>query len=297
MKLLQRTLPEHIEIRFEYTQGDYIVNVDPTRIQQVLTNLAVNARDAMPQGGILTIRLEQVTFTDSADAPLVNMPPGAWVRMTVADTGSGIPPNVLPHIFEPFFTTKAPVETGLGLSQVHGIVKAHAGHIDVTSTVGQGATFTIYWPLHTPEATISPAVPPAMLIQKGHGETLLLVEDDAIVRKAIAESLTALNYQVLETTNGQEALSIIKERRDTIAVVVSDVVMPKMGGVALYHALQQQDIDIPVILLTGHPLNGELATLHVEWMLKPPDLAALSANIARILQTKHSRSEESLSTD
>jgi len=291
VKLLQRTLPEHVEIRFEYQQDSYIVNVDPTRAQQVLTNLAVNARDAMPQGGVLSICLEQVTFANPADAPLVAMSPGAWVCVTVADTGTGIPPGVLPHIFEPFFTTKAPLGTGLGLSQVHGIVEAHAGHIDVKSTVGKGTTFTVYWPLHTPETDISPEIPPSVLVQNGHGETLLLVEDDTTVRKVIAESLTALDYQVLEATNGQEALSIIKEQRNTIALVVSDVVMPKMGGVALYHALQQQGIDIPVILLTGHPLNGELAALHVEWMLKPPDLAALSTNIARLLKRDHSASE------
>ena len=286
VKLLQHTLPEHIEIHFEYQHDSHVVNVDPTRAQQVLTNLAVNARDAMPQGGVLTIRLEQVTFTDPQDAPVLNMPPGTWIRMIVADTGIGIPPDVLPHIFEPFFTTKAPTGTGLGLSQVHGIVEAHEGYIDVVSTVGQGTIFSTYWPAHPSEIHIRPEIPAFVPEQQGHGQTLLLVEDDAIVRKAIAESLIALNYQVLEATNGQEALAIIKEQRDTIALVVSDVVMPKMGGVALYHALQQQGIDIPVILLTGHPLNGELATLHVEWMLKPPDLATLSENIARTLQQR-----------
>ncbi|MBN2393132.1 MAG: PAS domain S-box protein [Anaerolineae bacterium] len=297
VKLLQRTLPEHIEIRFEYTNDNYIVNVDPTRVQQVLTNLAVNARDAMPQGGILTICLEQITFADPADAPLMKVPPGGWVRMSVADTGTGIPPDILPHIFEPFFTTKAPLGTGLGLSQVHGIVEAHEGHIDVKSTVGKGATFIIYWPLHTPEADISPEIPSSVPVQNGHGETLLLVEDDTAVRMAIAESLIALDYQVLEATNGQEALSVIKEHRDTIALVVSDVVMPKMGGVALYHAIQEQGIDIPVILLTGHPLNGELAMLHVEWMLKPPDLAALSVIIAHLLKRGHSPSKVNPSED
>lgn len=293
VKLLQRTLPEHIEIRFESPHDSYIVNADPTRIQQVLTNLAVNARDAMAQGGVLTIRLEQVTFT----TPTATVPPGAWVRMTIADTGAGIPADILPRIFEPFFTTKAPLGTGLGLSQVRNIVEAHGGHIDVTSAVGQGTTFSIYWPLHTPEAEIEPEAPTTRIVEQGHRETLLLVEDDAVVRKAVAESLAAMNYQVLEATNGQEALDILQTRRNDIALILSDVIMPKMGGMALYHALEQQGIDIPMILLTGHPLNGELETLNTEWMLKPPDLADLSANIARMLRTGRSRSKESLSTD
>ena len=293
VKLLKRTLPEHIEIHFECTHDSYIVNVDPTRIQQVLTNLAVNARDAMSQGGVLTIRLEQMTFT----APTETVPAGAWVRMTVADTGTGIPADILSRIFEPFFTTKAPLGTGLGLSQVRGIVEAHGGHIDVTSTVGQGTAFHIYWPLHIAETEFRPETPIPLAVEQGHGETLLLVEDDAVVRKAVAESLAAMNYQVLEATNGQEALVILQAHRDAIALVVSDVVMPKMGGVALYHALQQQGIDIPMILLTGHPLSGELESLNVEWLLKPPDLAALSTNIARVLRTNRSHSEEKLSTD
>jgi len=297
VKLLQRTLPEHIEIRFECTHDSYIIDVDPTRIQQVLTNLAINARDAMSQGGILTIRLEQVTFTAPAEAPLPDVPPGAWVCMTVADTGTGIPADILSRIFEPFFTTKAPLGTGLGLSQVRGIVEAHGGHVDVTSAVGQGTAFNIYWPLYIPETEFKPETPIPLAVEQGHGETLLLVEDDAVVRKAMAESLAAMNYQVLEAINGQEALAILQTHLDTIALVVSDVVMPKMGGVALYHALQQQCIDIPMILLTGRPLNGELETLNVDWILKPPDLAALSANIAHILRTGHGHSEENLSTD
>lgn len=293
VKLLQRTLPEHIEIRFECTHDSYVVNVDPTRIQQVLTNLAVNARDAMPQGGVLTIRLEQVTFTTTTET----VPPGVWVRMTVADTGAGIPAYILPRIFEPFFTTKAPLGTGLGLSQVRSIVEVHGGHIDVTSTVGQGTAFTIYWPLHTPGTEFEPETPITLVVEPGHGETLLLVEDDAVVRKAIAESLAAMNYQVVEAINGQEALVILQTRRNDIALVVSDVVMPKMGGVALYHALQRQGIFIPLILLTGHPLTGEFEILNAEWMLKPPDLAALSASIARLLRTDHSPQKEDLSTD
>ena len=254
----------------------------------MLTNLAVNARDAMPQGGSLSIRLEQVAIPTAEAAPLPAMQPGEWVRLMVVDTGTGIPPDILPHIFEPFFTTKAPLGTGLGLSQVHGIVGAHAGHIDVMSTIGQGTTFTVYLPLHTPDAAVTaPLVSELVTLQSGHGQTLLLVEDDRTVRKAIAESLAMLNYQVLEAENGQEALTLLKDHRDEIALVVSDVVMPKMGGMALYHTLRQQELTIPIILLTGHPLDKDLDDLRAqgpsEWLLKPPDLELLAQAIARML--------------
>ncbi len=287
VKLLQRTLPEHIEVRFICDEMAYVVNADPTRIQQMLTNLAVNARDAMPQGGNLDIRLEHITISTAEAAPLPGILPGEWVRLAVSDSGMGIPPDILPHIFEPFFTTKAPLGTGLGLSQVYGIVEAHNGHIGVTSTAGQGTTFAVYLPLHTPDVAIAPPVKAPTELHYGDGQTLLLVEDDRSVRSAIADSLATLNYRVLEAENGQEALVLLQNHRDQIALVVSDVVMPKMGGMALHHALRQQGLMIPIILLTGHPLDKDLNDLQTqgpsEWLLKPPDLENLAQTIARML--------------
>ncbi|TET51545.1 MAG: PAS domain S-box protein, partial [Anaerolineales bacterium] len=144
--LLKRTLPENIEIELARGTGEYVVDADSTRIQQVIMNLALNARDAMPEGGALRIGLDNLRFRREKAAPLPEMEPGKWVVLSVADTGTGIAPDLLPHIFEPFFTTKAPLGSGLGLSQVHGIVAQHDGHISVDSRPGEGATFTIYFP-------------------------------------------------------------------------------------------------------------------------------------------------------
>jgi two-component system cell cycle sensor histidine kinase/response regulator CckA len=163
---------------------------------------------------------------------------GEWVQVTVSDTGTGIPPHVLPHIFEPFFTTRAPLGSGLGLAQVHGIVAQHEGHIDVETQVGHGTTFTIYLPtlpMHPPE----PISLEAPTLAQGQGETILVVEDDDATREALVESLGVLNYRVLEATNGQEALAILEQRRGEIALVLSDVVMPGMGSIALLRSMRQ----------------------------------------------------------
>jgi two-component system cell cycle sensor histidine kinase/response regulator CckA len=160
VKLLKRTLPESIEVRLDYEPDEYAtpftVNADPTRMQQMVTNLALNARDAMPLGGQLCIGLERITVRLKESPLLPEMEPGDWVRLTMSDSGTGIPPDVLPHIFEPFFTTRAPLGSGLGLAQVHGIVGQHGGRIDVDTQVGRGTTFTIYLPLYSSKPSSVP---------------------------------------------------------------------------------------------------------------------------------------------
>lgn len=290
-KLLERTLPENIEISLDYEPAEYIINADLTRIQQVLMNLAVNARDAMPKGGELRFTLSRPLITDKIRCVTSDeIPGGEWVRLAVADTGSGIPAEVLPRIFEPFFTTKAPGQgTGLGLSQVYGIVGAHEGHIDVSTKVGKGTTFIIYLP---PLLTRQPEMSAleAQTAVAGRGETLLVVEDDATLRKVLADTLRALNYQVLEAANGQEALDTLQQSAGEIALVISDLVMPGMGGQALFHAMRHRALTLPVIMLSGHPMEQELQRLQAEglagWLLKPPDIAQLSHLLARVLQEK-----------
>jgi len=291
IKLLKRTLPENIEIELAFGPDEHIVNADRTRVQQAVTNLAVNARDAMPEGGKLRIGLKRVQIEEPKTAPLPGMQAGEWVRVTVSDTGIGISPDVLPHVFDPFFTTKAPGQgSGLGLSQVHGIVAQHEGHIDLETQLGQGTTFTIYLPAllarsSKPSDGGLPGELPALV--EGQKETILVVEDNATARRVLAESLKLLNYQVLEAANGREALSVLEQHGESIALVLSDVVMPEMGGQALFHALRQRDPTIKVVLLTGHPLQEQLESLQAQgldgWLLKPPVLEQLAEMMARVL--------------
>ena len=298
IRLLERTLPESIEIDLAYGSDEYIVNADLTSMQQVVMNLALNARDAMAAGGKLCFGLERIRIQDRKGVPLPDMEAGDWVELTVSDTGIGIPPDVLPHIFDPFFTTKAPGQgSGLGLAQVHGIVGAHEGHIDVESQA-KGTTFTIYLPaLPLQPLEAAPLVESHLVT--GHGETILVVEDDAQTRRAVAESLELLNYQVLEATNGQEALTILERHSAEatgdaghIALVLSDVVMPGMGGIALLHALRERGTEVKVVLLTGHPIESELENLQTQeaglhlagWLLKPPRLEQLAKAVERALR-------------
>lgn len=289
VKLLQRTLPENIEVRLHSEEGGFLIKADPTRIQQVIMNLATNARDAMPEGGSLTIELEHLDFQCRDDAPLPEMAPGKWVLVSVKDTGSGIPPEVFPHIFDPFFTTKPPgLGTGLGLSQVYGIISQHEGHHNVLTSVGTGTTFIFYLPALT-QSHPPNALPGTEKLIQGKGQTLLVVEDDADVRKSVVGSLELIGYKSLEAANGQEALLVFEQHAPQISMVLSDMVMPKMGGRALFHALRERDPALKMVLMTGHPLReGDIQVLMdqglKEWIAKPPSLTTLAEVIAQVLQ-------------
>ena len=288
VRLLERTLPESIKINLTYGMGEHMVNADPTRMQQVIMNLALNARDAMPEGGELHIGLERIGIEPGGLSPLPEMQAGEWVRVTVTDTGTGIPPDVLPRIFEPFFTTRAPLGTGLGLAQVYGIVKQHEGHVDVTTKVGEGTTFVFYLPalpVSQPEESRLSKMPDLL---KGQGETILVVEDNAAMREALVDGLEMLNYQSLEAENGREALATFERHGDEIALVLSDLVMPEMGGIMLFHALRQRNPAVRVVILTGYPLAEEAGELRAQgiadWIQKPVDLEQLAEVMDRVLK-------------
>lgn len=287
VQLFRRTLPETINVELIDDGGAYTVYADATRIQQVLLNLAFNARDAMPLGGTLLFRLDRLALVAGAIPPLPEIQPGAWIRLTISDTGVGMAPDVLAHIFEPFFTTKDIGKgTGLGLAQVHGIVGAHEGYIDVISEPGKGAAFRIYLPaLLDEEEALEDLM--TLSLTRGRGEGILLVEDEVVTRHALREGLELLNYAVWEAGNGEEALAVYARHVDEIALVLSDVVMPQMGGIAFAEALHTRAPEIPVVFLTGHPLgqadDEDLYRVGDAWLQKPVNLDELSHLLGQLL--------------
>ncbi len=292
VKLLERTLPESIETVTEFRRGDYTVNGNLTQLQQVINNLAVNARDAMREGGELRIGLSLLSLepgdtvairSSSSAIAAPDVQPGSWVVLTVSDTGEGMEPEVVKHIYEPFFTTKQPGEgTGLGLSQIYGIVKQHDGYIDVESEVGKGTTFTIYFPQSVDEIT---AVEEQEGISRGLGETILMVEDDPAVQVVAKEMLEHLNYRVVTASNGREGLEVYDTHRDEIALVLTDVVMPDMGGLDMLEALQKKDSKVLGVVMTGYLGEvGKTLPEGVKGLLKKPlGLNELSKTLNNVL--------------
>ncbi|MGC8874824.1 MAG: hybrid sensor histidine kinase/response regulator, partial [Chloroflexia bacterium] len=291
--LLQRMIPENIRVSLEYASGEYWVNADVAQLQQVLINLATNARDAMPEGGHLTIRLTRHDLLEGAQFPGFRLPAGNWVRLEISDTGQGIAPEILPRVFEPFFTTKERGQgTGLGLAQVYGIVKQHDGHIDITSQVGKGTTVAIYLPALPDEPKEDLRLRSKEGIPRGKGELVLLVEDDPAVLEAARAALERLNYQVLAASDGRQALELFRQHRHEIALVIADLVMPGLGGIALCQALRAINPCVRVLLLSGYPLGAQTSLLSphgvVGWLQKPVDLEGLAWALRRALAEKSS---------
>jgi PAS domain S-box-containing protein len=287
IKLLQRTLPENIHIQMEYDEEDYIVSTDPTRIQQVFMNLAVNAWEAMPSGGTLTFDLAVLELDEGEVPPHPEMSPGEWVQVSISDTGKGIPAEDIPRLFEPFFTTKPPGEgTGLGLAQVYGIVSQHQGFIDVSSEVGVGTSFNVFLPA-LPLNSLSGIIPSETEPMEGKRETILVVEDDAPMREALVETLERMNYQVVSAGDGLEALAHFEQGKE-IDLVLSDLVMPEMGGVALHATLKEQYPDVRMVVMTGYPLEeGGKDLLEqgiVAWLQKPLDGETLGRAMREFLE-------------
>lgn len=283
----QRTLPSSIQLRLESGEEDVTIHADPTRIQQIFMNLVVNARDAMPDGGQLCLSLERICTAAQHAPPGLNPQIKEWVKVTVADTGSGISPDVIPRLFEPFFTTKEPGKgTGLGLAQVYGIVKQHDGHIDVVSQPGQGTTFILFFPAFTQPALLAEATMPDGLYL-GQNQTILLIEDDPYVREALTNSLTALRYKVIVAPDGQGGLAIARRFSRQIDLILSDMIMPNLGGLGLRQLLPPELKKKPFVLLTGHALDEEKARLQemgiAGWLMKPVALEKLSQLLYQIL--------------
>ncbi|MDX1689222.1 MAG: PAS domain S-box protein [Candidatus Promineifilaceae bacterium] len=284
--LLRRTLPATIDIELTHESGSYIVDADSTRLQQALMNLALNARDAMKDGGSLHLDLSRPE--GSVQLPDANMVGEEWIRLDVSDCGTGIEPEHLAHVFEPFYTTKAPGDgSGLGLAQVYGIVRQHEGHVEVKSTVGRGTTFTLYLPA-VERAAPSPEPleqPPAHAAQ----QRILVVEDNPMIRDAIAEILGKQGYDVQTAEDGAAAIDLLKANGDDVELVISDMVMPQMGGKALFHALKAHNPDVRMVLISGYPLDEESQQFVDEsgsvWVQKPFTQEQLLSAIRHSLAT------------
>jgi len=253
-EMVHRLIGEDIELVTEHGDGLGSVKADPGQIQQVILNLAVNARDAMPSGGKLTIFTENVTIeTQHGEGPRAGIAPGNYVMLALRDTGTGMSDEVRARLFEPFFTTKEMGKgTGLGLSTVYGIVCQSGGHIAVESILDEGTTFFVYLPRVEGETVAIDSATPAAEKPVTGTETILLVEDDDSVRELASEILSLNGYTVVEARNGIEALEVYEEKRDCIDMLVTDVVMPRMGGKELAERLAEIAPELKVLFLSGY---------------------------------------------
>jgi PAS domain S-box-containing protein len=259
-KMLRRLIGEDIELSTVPAPGLWPVKADPGQLEQVVVNLAVNARDAMPAGGILTIATATLVL-DEAEAPEhPEISAGEYVLLVVKDTGTGMTEEVKAHVFEPFYTTKEVGKgTGLGLATCYGIVRQNRGHIELVSEVGKGTTFTVYLPraLGVGDVRVRQGVREAVARSRGH-ETVLVVEDDPRVRDFIVRVLGSQGYRVLEAVDGEDALRLVQATRGPIHVLLTDVVMPKMGGKELAERLQALRPALQVLYMSGYA-QGALA--------------------------------------
>ena len=260
-QILSRTFPRNIEIKIERSGEIWPVIGNATQLDQVLMNLCVNARDAMPEGGQLLISLENVSLTAADCASLPSMHPGPCVLLTVADTGTGMPAGVRERIFDPFFTTKEHGKgTGLGLSTVFGVVKGHAGCIAVESEVGAGTRFKVWLPATTePSRNVNPTDEPQER-PLGTGEHVLIVDDEDSILMIVGTILAQFGYKPLYASDGIGALKLFNEHMDSIRLVISDGMMPHLNGMLLARAIHRLSPETPIILMTGfldHALPGD----------------------------------------
>jgi len=287
--MLRRLLREGVDLKLEHGTDVWPVNADETQISNAIINLVVNARDAMPKGGTVTITTANESVGQAAALGTAIMPAGDYVCISVSDTGIGIPKEHLGKIFDPFFTTKPVGQgTGLGLATVYGIVKQTGGFITVDSEVGKGTSFHIYLPRHRGEAA-APAneterTPPRDITGQ---DTILLVEDEEAVRSFAARALKLRGYNVLEAAGGEEALEIVKSSASTIDLLITDVVMPNMDGPTLVRAVKRLRPDMAVIFMSGYAeeafrRNDEKAE-DLHFLPKPFGLKQLAAKVKDVL--------------
>jgi PAS domain S-box-containing protein len=259
--IARQTFPKSIELTGRYPEDLWTIQGDPTQLHQVLLNLSVNARDAMPNGGSLTLAAENFTIDENYAAMTPDARVGPYVILRVTDSGTGMPRATADKIFDPFFTTKEIGKgTGLGLSTVLGIVKSHGGFISVYSEIGQGTTFKIFFPATMSDEDLKKSRTAAAPMQ-GNGEQILVVDDEPNILRITKMIFERHNYRVVSASDGTEALALFAQQMDSIGGVLTDISMPYMDGVALVRALRKMKSDIPIIASTGQGDEPGLAVL------------------------------------
>ncbi len=281
-KIIHETFLKSIEIRILVDKDLPTVTADPTQLYQVLLNLCVNARDAMPTGGLIEIKATTVQLDEQAARKQLLAKAGNYVVFHVKDEGTGIPPEVLGRIFEPFFTTKEVGKgTGLGLSTVFAIIKNHSGFVNVTSEVGKGTTFSIHLPADTFTEQDEDGELPGSTASEG--QTILVVDDEAAILEITVSELIERGYSVLSAGNGMEALDVFRKHQQDIALIITDMVMPVMDGPALIKEVHALNPQLKIIGVSGLKQYGDVALAdNVTFVHKPYTLEKLIATITTV---------------
>jgi CheY-like chemotaxis protein len=286
-KLLERVIPRMIQIELILAEDLKPINAEPAQIEQIIMNLAVNARDAMPDGGKLIIETSNVVLDEDYCRTHAGAKPGEYVMLSISDTGSGMEKDILEHIFEPFYTTKDTGKgTGLGLAMVYGIVKSHNGYIMCYSEPGRGTTFKIYFPAITDEyIEQEPLIFPEDLFWGT--ETILLVDDEESIRNLGKQMLERFGYKVLLASNGEEAIEIYRTRMDQISLIILDLIMPGMSGDRCLKELLKINPQIKVIISSGyspnHSVSKDIEKEAKGFINKPYDLKNLLSAVKEAL--------------
>ena len=286
--IIKDTFPKNIRLHFSIPNDIWTILGDPTQVHQILLNLCVNARDAMPNGGDLTIGVENRELDEQYAAMNIQAKPGRYVNISVTDSGTGIPPEILDKIFDPFFTTKELNKgTGLGLSTVMAIVKSHEGVINVYSEPGKGTTFRVYLPAIETSSEARKEQSERVSLPRGNGETVLVVDDEASILTITSQTLQAVGYRVLTATDGADAVAVYSEHKNEIAVVLTDMMMPVMDGSSAIYALMRINPAIKIIAASGLTSTGGLVKVSgtgvKHFLTKPYTAGALLKTMRAIL--------------
>jgi two-component system cell cycle sensor histidine kinase/response regulator CckA len=289
-KMLHETLPRTIEMRVKLPKDLWNIKGIATQVNQIVLNLCVNARDAMPEGGRIEIAAENVSIGDNYSLLHPEARSGPYVVIAVSDEGTGIPASIIEKIYDPFFTTKDIGKgTGLGLSTVKGIVKSHDGFIHVYSEVGKGTTFKVYLPA-VPRGTQSPVESRNTAIPRGHGELILVVDDEAAVRQTLKVTLEKFGYGVLSATDGVDGLTAFVQNMDKVSVVLTDMAMPHLEGTAMIRAILKIAPNAKIIAISGHFDERKIENLReqgtIKRLEKPFLPEQLLGAIAEVLEVK-----------